>query len=89
MDNNITKSPEDYNHGTAVTSIIVDGPKLNSWLEDGCGSVKVRHVGVAIKIGFSSFTIINHIRNIIASNKDIKVWIFSLGCNEEINDNII
>ena len=89
VDNNITKSPEDYNHGTAVTSIIVDGPKLNPWLEDGCGRFKVRHFGVAIKKGFSSFTIIKHIRNIIASNKDIKVWNFSLGSNDEINDNFI
>ena len=89
VDNNITKSPEDYNHGTAVTSIIVDGPKLNPWLEDGCGRFKVRHFGVAIKKSFSSFTIIKHIRNIIASNKDIKVWNFSLGSNDEINDNFI
>ena len=43
--NNITKSPEDYHHGTAVTSTIVDGPKLNPWLEDGCGRFKVRHFG--------------------------------------------
>ena len=89
VDENITKEPEDYKHGTAVTSIIVDGPKLNPWLEDGCGRFKVRHFGVAIKKSFSSFTIIKHIKNIIASNKDIKVWNFSLGSNSEINDNFI
>ena len=29
--------PEDYVHGTEVTSIIVDGPTLNPSLDDGCG----------------------------------------------------
>ena len=34
VDENIPKSPTDYRHGTAVSSIIVDGPKLNPWLND-------------------------------------------------------
>ena len=33
-------------HGTQVTSIIVDGPRMNPWLDDGCGRFKVRHFGV-------------------------------------------
>lgn len=37
---------EHYNHGTAVSSIIVDGPSLNPKLDDGCGRFKVRHFGV-------------------------------------------
>ena len=36
----------DREHGTEVTSIIVDGPRLNPWLDDGCGRFKVRHFGV-------------------------------------------
>lgn len=89
IDENITKSPSDYRHGTAVTSIIVDGPRLNPWLDDGCGHFRVRHFGVAVGAKFSSFTIIKQIKEIIASNSDIKVWNLSLGSNQEINDNFI
>lgn len=89
VDDNIPKKQEDYRHGTAVSSIIVDGPRLNPWLDDGCGRFKVRHFGVAVGLRFSSFTIIKQIRNIIADNKDIKVWNISLGSNQEINDNFI
>lgn len=89
VDDNIPKSTNDYNHGTAVTSIIVDGARLNPWLDDGCGRFKVRHFGVAAGSKFSSFTITKQIKNIIANNKDIKVWNISLGSNQEINDNFI
>jgi len=85
----IQKSPEDYNHGTAVSSIIVDGAKLNPWLDDGCGRFKVRHFGVAVGAKFSSFSIIKEIKSIVANNLDIKVWNISLGSNQEINDNFI
>lgn len=89
VDNNLTKTAEDYQHGTAVDSIIVDGPRLNPWLDDGCGRFRVRHFGVAIGSKFSSFTITKQIKEIIANNKDIKVWNISLGSNQEINDNFI
>lgn len=89
VDDNLPKSSNDYRHGTAVSSIIVDGARLNPWLNDGCGRFKVRHFGVAAGSKFSSFTIIKQIKNIIASNKDIKVWNISLGSNQEINDNFI
>ncbi|KDE66674.1 serine protease [Fusobacterium necrophorum subsp. funduliforme] len=85
----IPKIPKDYNHGTAVSSIIVDGAKLNPWLDDGCGRFKVRHFGVAVGAKFSSFSIIKQIKSIIANNSDIKVWNISLGSNQEINDNFI
>lgn len=83
------KNTEDYNHGTAVSSIIVDGPRLNPWLDDDCGRFKVRHFGVATGKSFSSFTIIKKIKEIVMSNPDIKVWNISLGSNQEINDNFI
>ena len=89
VDPNIHRNNEDYKHGTAVSSIIVDGPALNPWLDDGCGRFKVRHFGVATKSQFSSFTIIKQIKEIVAKNKDIKVWNLSLGSNQEINDNFI
>ena len=89
VNENIPKRTADYNHGTAVSSIIVDGPRLNPWLDDGCGRFKVRHFGVSIASSFSSFTIIKQIKEIIAKNKDIKVWNISLGSNQEINDNFI
>lgn len=79
----------DYRHGTAVSSIIVDGPILNPWLEDGCGRFRVRHFGVATASRFSSFTIIKLIKKIVEENRDIKVWNISLGSNQEISDNFI
>ena len=85
VDKNIPKNSSDYRHGTAVSSIIVDGPKLNPWLNDGCGRFRVRHFGVAAGAQFSSFTIIKQIKCIIAENKDIKVWNISLGSNKEVN----
>ena len=89
VDDNIPKGQNDYRHGTAVSSIIVDGPKMNPWLDDGCGRFKVRHFGDAAGAQFSSFTIIKLIKTIIEGNKDIKVWNISLGSNQEINDNFI
>ncbi len=84
VDKNLPRENTDYNHGTAVSSIIVDGPRFNKWLDDGCGRFKVRHFGVAIGSKFSSFTIMKQIKEIISSNKDIKVWNLSLGSNQEI-----
>ena len=89
VDSNIPKSADDYRHGTAVSSIIVDGHKLNPWLDDGCGRFKVRHFGVAVGAKFSSFTITKQIKEIVANNSDIRVWNISLGSNQEINDNFI
>lgn len=85
----ISTSQEDYIHGTSVSSIIVDGPRLNPWLEDGCGRFKVRHFGIMGGSSFSAFSIIKKIKEIVANNLDIKVWNISLGSNEEINDNFI
>ena len=85
----IPKEQRDYNHGTAVSSIIVDGPRLNPDLQDNCGRFKVRHFGVATGHSFSSFSIIKKIKEIIIQNKDIKIWNISLGSNQEINDNFI
>lgn len=89
VDDNLPKTPDDYRHGTAVDSIIVDGPRLNPWLDDGCGRFRVRHFGVATSSQFSSFTIIKQIKEIIANNSDIRVWNISLGSNQEVNDNFI
>lgn len=89
VDDNLDKKTDDYRHGTAVASIIVDGARLNPWLDDGCGRFRVRHFGVALSSRFSSFTIMKQIKEIIANNKDIKVWNISLGSNQEINDNFI
>ncbi|MBC1795063.1 S8 family peptidase [Listeria booriae] len=89
IDNNIPKTQNDYKHGTAVSSIIVDGHVLNPWLDDGCGRFKVRHFGVATGAQFSSFTITKQIKEIIANNRDIKVWNISLGSNQEVNHNFI
>lgn len=80
---------KDKMHGTAVSSIIVDGPKLNPELDDGCGRFRVRHFGVTIDGPFSSFAILKMIEKIVASNRDIKVWNISLGSAFEISQNFI
>ena len=85
----IPLSQGDYRHGTAVTSIIVDGPSSNPHMDDGCGRFRVRHFGVAAGNQFSSFAILRNINEIISSNKDIKVWNLSLGSKLAINPNFI
>lgn len=89
LSKDISTSQEDFLHGTSVSSIIVDGPRLNPWLDDGCGRFKVRHFGIMGRSSFSAFSIIKKIKEIVANNLDIKVWNISLGSNEEINDNFI
>lgn len=89
VDENIPVSTEDCTHGTEVTSIIVDGPTINPELDDGCGRFRVRHFGVTTKGRFSSFTILKAIRDIVAKNRDIKVWNLSLGSVMEISRNFI
>lgn len=89
VDKDIPRSSQDYCHGTAVSSIIVDGCRLNPWLDDGCGRFRVRHFGVAAGPEFSSFSIVKQIKSIVTNNADIKVWNISLGSNQEINDNFI
>lgn len=89
LSEDIPLSPSDYEHGTAVSSIIVDGPSSNAHMDDGCGRFRVRHFGVAAGNKFSSFTILRNINEIISSNKDIKVWNLSLGSKLEINPNFI
>ncbi|MEA2028813.1 MAG: S8 family peptidase, partial [Campylobacterota bacterium] len=89
LDSNIPISTSDYEHGTSVSSIIVDGPKFNPHLDDGCGKFKVRHFGVASGNSFSSFTILRNISEIVAANRDIKVWNLSLGSKLDIHPNFI
>ncbi len=89
LDPNIELNEEDFQHGTMVSSIIVDGSNINPELNDGCGHFKVRHFGVA-KSGYSSsFTILRLIKEIVETNKDIKVWNLSLGSSMEIDSNFI
>lgn len=89
LDPNIPLTAKDYEHGTEVSYIIVDGPQGNPALDDGCGRFRVRHFGVATHAGFSSFTVLKMIRNIVALNRDIKVWNLSLGSRLEIKPNFI
>lgn len=89
LDPDIPLRAEDYHHGTEVTSIIVDGPKGNPDIDDGCGRFRVRHFGVATSGSFSSFAVLRSIRSIVASNRDIKVWNLSLGSTKEISPSFI
>lgn len=75
-------------HGTEVTSIIVDGPRLNPWLDDGCGRFRVKHYGVCAE-KISVPRLVRKIREIVRMNPDIHVWNLSLGTEEEVSRNFI
>lgn len=79
----------DYAHGTGVTSIIVDGPRLNPFMDDECGNFRVRHFGLSPSGKYSSFDIMLKIEEIVKDNPDIKVWNLSLGSEKEIENNFI
>ncbi|MBS1012485.1 S8 family peptidase [Levilactobacillus brevis] len=85
----IPVSQDDYRHGTAVTSLIVAAQLFNPDLDDGLGYFRVRHFGISLAKGYTSFSIIKSIEKIVADNSDIKVWNLSLGSNSEISENFI
>lgn len=78
----------DREHGTEVTSIIVDGPRLNPWLEDGCGRFRVRHFGVCSE-RIQTARLVRKIKAIVQANQDIHVWNLSLGTEDEVSRNFI
>ena len=81
-------SDDSREHGTEVSSIIVDGPQLNPWLDDGCGRFRVRHFGIcANKI--STARLVRKLKDIVNSNPDIHVWNLSLGTENEVSKNFI
>ena len=80
----------DKRHGTAVSSLIVDGPSLNPDLEDGCGRFRVKHysvMGSSDKI--SQLELYQKIELVVNENPSIKVWNISLGAIQEIDHNSI
>lgn len=85
----IEKKPSDKDHGTMVSSIIVDGPALNPDFDDECGRFRVKHFGVVAGNSYSSFTVIRAIKDIVEKNQDVKVWNLSLGSPEEVDENFI
>ena len=89
INKNIPREAKDYEHGTKVCSIIVDGPSLNPKLDDGCGNFRVKHFGIATASKFSSATILKNIRDVVLENPDIKVWNLSLGSSIEKPENNI
>lgn len=89
ISDDIPLDKDDYNHGTAVSSLIVDGPTLNPHLDDGCGRFRVRHFCVAAGRRYSSFDIMKNIKLIVENNPDIKVWNLSLGSINETGLNSI
>lgn len=80
---------KDLEHGTGVSSIIVDGPNLNPFIDDGCGNFRVRHFGLSPGGKYSSFKIMTRIEELVKDNPDIKVWNLSLGSDKEIEKNFI
>ena len=75
-------------HGTEVTSIIVDGPHLNPLLDDGCGRFRVKHYGVCSE-SIQPVRLIKKIKEIIRDNPNIHVWNLSLGTEDEVSRNFI
>ena len=89
LDPELPIEDDDDFHGTAVSSLIVDGPAINPELDDGCGRFRVKHFGVAKKGRFSAFSILRSIRQAVSQNPDIKVWNLSLGSSMQIDRNFI
>lgn len=87
-DSNYSKE-QSLNHGTAVTSLIVNAPALNPSLDDNCGMFKVRHFGVANEKRVSTFETIKKIEKIVQENRDIKVWNFSFGEKVAVDKNFV
>lgn len=83
-----TTHSSDYIHGTSISSLIVDGPFLNPWLDDGCGRFRVRHFGVC-KDRISPSRLVRKIEDIVRNNLDIHVWNLSLGTEEEVSRNFM
>lgn len=79
---------ESREHGTEVSSIIVDGPRMNPWLDDGCGRFKVRHFGVCTN-RISTAKLVKKLKRIVNENPDIHVWNLSLGTEDEVSNNFI
>ena len=75
-------------HGTEVTSIIVDGPRMNPRLDDGCGRFRVRHFGVCSS-RISTIRLVKKIKDIVNENPDIHVWNLSLGTDDEVSKNFV
>ena len=75
-------------HGTEVTSIIVDGPRMNPRLDDGCGRFRVRHFGVC-STRISTIRLVKKIKDIVNENPDIHVWNLSLGTDDEVSKNFV
>lgn len=89
MDDGVDITEEDKEHGTAVDSIIVDGPSINPKLDDGCGRFRVKHFCIAHHGRNNTFSIMRRIKEIVENSLDIKVWNLSLGSNIEIDKNFI
>lgn len=75
-------------HGTEVSSIIVDGPRMNPWLDDGCGRFRVRHFGVCSS-RISTIRLVKKVKDIVNENPDIHVWNLSLGTDDEVSKNFV
>ncbi len=89
LDKSIEITNADKEHGTGVSSIIVDGHSFNEKLQDNCGRFKVKLFEVATAGKNSAFTILKKIREAVINNQDIKVWNISLGSPYEIEENFI
>lgn len=77
-------------HGTAITSLIVDGPKYNPDLEDSCGRFRVRHFAVLDSDNrVSQLELYKRLDHIVRTNSDIKVWNLSIGTDQPIEKNSI
>ncbi|MEE8725124.1 MAG: S8 family peptidase [Bifidobacterium crudilactis] len=84
----VVEGTRDFDHGTEVTSLIVDGPGLNPEFDDGCGRFRVRHFPIATK-RTTMTRLLGVLDRIVVANPDIKVWNISLGTEEPVSNNSI
>ncbi|ADE19986.1 S8 family peptidase [Mycoplasma crocodyli] len=87
---NNSSSSNQSDHSLVVSSILVDGHRLNPNLNDGCGNFRVRHFSIKPdNSSFNNIDLFNRIRDIVSENRDIKVWNLSFGTSYETSNNSI
>lgn len=89
LEKELTITNRDKIHGTSVCNILVDGPRNNGWLEDNCGSFRVKLFEVGTHGYVDVEFVYRNLERIVSENKEIKVWNFSLGSTHSVSKNEI
>lgn len=93
LDKKFSKIPDDRidpQHGTFVSGIVLYGDELenaNYIGHDGCYLFDATVFPDLSKDSIEEFELVEHIREAIEKNKEVKIWNLSLGTNQEAEQN--